>query len=460
MTSQTHQPSDRLAALLRGQLHTGRVATSGPLYEAGRSLWNGAVTARPGAVVRCADTEEVAAAVRAARECGVPLSVRGGGHDWAGRAVAQDGLTIDLSGLRTVTVDPVAEVALVQGGATAGDVARAAQPHGLTAVTGTAGSVGMAGLTLGGGYGPLGGRFGLALDNLLSAEVVLADGGVVTADAEHEPDLFWALRGGGGNFGVVTSMRIRLHRLRTLLSGLVMYPWDQAPAVLTALAEELPEAPDELTAQFGVLTGPADEPVVFVAPTWSGDDAAAGERALARCAALGTPLAAHTGPVTMPDQLAAIDAQFPYGRHVEIRPRSVPALTPGVREALLAAGSAPTSPLSAVSVHSLHGAAARVPVAETAFGNRDPHLMIEILALWEPDDPEPARHRAWAAGLAKALEPEALPGTYPNLLGPDETAHIAHSFGPHAQRLLAVKRRTDPDGVFRALPLPAGPGGA
>ncbi|MGC8917755.1 FAD-binding oxidoreductase [Streptomyces sp. PG2] len=327
-------------------------------------------------------------------------------------------------------------------------------------MTGTAGSVGMAGLTLGGGYGPLGGRFGLALDNLLSAEVVLADGGVVTADAEHEPDLFWALRGGGGNFGVVTSMRIRLHRLRTLLSGLVMYPWDQAPAVLTALAEELPEAPDELTAQFGVLTGPADEPVVFVAPTWSGDDAAAG--------------GARAGPLRRPGHPARRaygprDHAGPTGGHrraVPLRParRDPPAVGAGahprgargaarrgLRTDLAALGGVGAQPARRRGARARGGDGVRQP--RPASDDRDPRPV-------GADDPEPARHRAWAAGLAKALEPEALPGTYPNLLGPDETAHIAHSFGPHAQRLLAVKRRTDPDGVFRALPLPAGPGGA
>ncbi|PZG01959.1 FAD-binding oxidoreductase, partial [Nonomuraea aridisoli] len=449
MSTTTHQQLGRLTDTLRQTIRAGRMATTGPDYDAGRTIWNGAVPARPGVVVRCADPAEAQAAVLAVRESGVPLAVRGGGHDWAGRSLSDGGLTIDLSGLRRVTVDPVTEVAEVSGGATAADLVTATQPFGLTAATGTAGSVGMAGLTLGGGYGPLSGRFGLALDNLLSADVVLADGTVVTADAEREPDLFWALRGGGGNFGLVTSMRVRLHRVPTLLSGMVLFPWDQAGTVLAGLSDVLAESTDELTVQFGVLSGPDGRPVVFLSPTWSGDDAAAGERALARLDTLGTPLLSRTAPTTMPEMLAAIDAQFPFGRHVEIRSRSVPSLTSAVRDALSLAGSTLTSPHSAVSVHSLHGAAARVPVTETAFGNRDPHLMIEIIALWEPGDTRAADHRAWAGDLTGALEPDALPGGYPNLLGDDEVAQIAHAYGPNTERLLAVKRRFDPDHVFR-----------
>ncbi|GGT35670.1 FAD-binding oxidoreductase [Streptomyces althioticus] len=454
MSSIDQQRVARLADTLRRTVRAERVVTTGPDYEAGRRLWNGAVSARPGVLVRCADQADAQAAVRAARTHEVPLTVRGGGHDWAGRSLSDGGLTIDLSGMRRVTVDPADGTAEVSGGATAADVVAAAEPHGLTAATGSAGSVGMAGLTLGGGYGPLGGRFGLALDNLLSVDVVLADGSVVTAGPEREPDLFWALRGGGGNFGLVTSMRVRLHRVPTLLSGLVLYPWDRRETVLAGLSDVLAGSPDELTVQSGVLRGPDGGPALFLSPTWSGQDAAEGEKALARLDALGTPLVSQVGPTTTSAMLSGIDALFPFGRHAVIRSRSVPSLTPAVRDVLGLAGDTLTSPHSAVSVHSLHGAATRVPVARTAFGNRDPHLMIEIIALWDPADARPAEHRAWAGRLADALGPEALPGGYPNLLGPDDTAHVTHAYGPNTARLLEVKRRFDPDHVFRAIPLP------
>ncbi len=201
-------------------------------YAQARQIWNGAVTAQPALIATCETRGDVRAAVRAARVHGLPLSVRGGGHDWAGRALRDQGLVVDLSAMRHVEVDPEASVATLAGGATVRGIIAAATPYGLVAVTGNCGSVGMAGLTLGGGYGLLTPRFGLALDNLLSAEIVLADGRCITADAHEHPELFWALRGGGGNFGVVTSLRIRLHPVGTLLGGLILFPWSEAHAVL------------------------------------------------------------------------------------------------------------------------------------------------------------------------------------------------------------------------------------
>ncbi|WP_448332469.1 FAD-binding oxidoreductase [Streptomyces sp. DSM 41534] len=454
MTTSTDERIDRLADALRRTIDNGQVVTSGSAYDAAVNVWNGAVAHRPDVVVRCATPADARAAVLAAREHGVPLSVRGGGHDWAGRALTDGGLTIDLSGMRAVRVDPDTAVAEVAGGATGADLARAARRFGVTAATGTVGTVGMAGLSLGGGYGPLSGRFGLALDNVLSADVVLADGSLVTADAEREPELLWALRGGGGNFGLVTAMRVQLHRTPTLLSGQILFPWAQASAVLARLAEFVPEGPDELTVQCGVLAGPDGAPAVFVMPTWSGDDARAGEETLARLTALGEPLVAQLGPTTGHDMLASTDAMFPYGRHVELRTRTVPALTSAVRAALLDAGDTLTSPLSAVSLHSLHGIASRIPATDTAFGNRTPHLMVETIARWEPGDLREPEHRAWARDVSAVLESEAMPGGYANLLGPDETKQIAHAYGPNTERLLAAKHRFDPDGVFRAIPLP------
>ncbi len=413
--------------------------TSGAEYEAVRAIWNGAVTRRPLGVLGCASTADVQAGVRTAREKGLALSVRGGGHDWAGRALADGGLTLDLSPMRQVSVDPATAVATVAGGATSADVATAAQRAGLVAVTGTAGSVGMAGLTLGGGYGPLSGRFGLAADNLLSADVVLADGTLVTADDEHNSELLWALRGGGGNFGVVTTMRIQLHAVPALLAGMIMFRFD----VLPELAESLLRGPDELTVQAGFITAPTGEPTLFAAPTWCGDPEA-GIRALQQLTELGEPLTAQVGPTTMTDQLAQIDAMFPTGRHVEIGTRTVTSLDRTVQEVLIGAASAMTSPLSAISLHSLHGAAARIPADATAFRNRTPHLMVETIAVWEPGDDAEEQHRTWVR------ETDCLSGGYPNLLGPEDTERTAAVFGPNAARLLATKQRYDPDLVFHA----------
>ncbi|WP_406675156.1 FAD-binding protein [Nonomuraea sp. N2-4H] len=272
-----HEPLDRLTGTLRRTIGAGRVTTTGPDYEAARHIGNGAAQARPAVIVRRADPADAQAAVRAAREAGVPLPVRGGGHDWAGRSLS--------------------------------------------------------------------GRFGLALDNLLSAGMVLACGSL-TADAEHEPDPLWALRGGGGNFGVVTSMRVRPHAVPVLLSGMVLFPWEQAGSVPAGLDDVLAARPDELTVQSGVLAGPDGKPLMVLAPTWSGDDAAAGERALSRLDGLGTPLVSQAGPTSMAEMLAGIGAQFPFGRHVEIRTRSVPSPTPGVRGVLAGSPGSPATPVS------------------------------------------------------------------------------------------------------------------
>jgi len=454
MTASTADPTTALTAALRRAIPADRVWTAGPGYESARALWNGAVTARPRVIVHCLGPADVQAGIRAAREAGVPLSVRGGGHGWAGSALADGGLVLDLSGMRQVEVDPRSRTARVAGGATAADVVGAAGAYGLVAVTGTVGTVGMAGLTLGGGYGPLSGRFGLAVDSVLSVDVVLADGSLVTADAEHEPELFWAVRGGGGNFGAVTGMRLRLHEIPALLSGMVMYPATQADSVLAGLAGHVPAGgPDELTVQSGFVAGPDGTPVVFVAPTWCGE-AEAGERAMAPLTRLGDPLLARLGPTTLAESLAGTDAMFPAGRHVEITTRTLAGLTPEIRAALATGGGALPSPLSALSLHSLHGAATRVPAADTAFGERATHLMAEIIAIWEPDDPAPARHRSWSRDVSRSLAPHALPGGYANLLPPDATDQAAHAYGTNGARLLGVKRRFDPDAVFHAIPLP------
>ncbi|NBE98591.1 FAD-binding protein [Nonomuraea sp. KC401] len=453
MSTQSVQSVQSIARLLEGALPSGSVHTSGPGYDGACRLWNGAVDRRPAAVVTCHTTPEVAAAVQVARDLGVPLSVRGGGHGWSGAALADGGVVVDLCGLRDVTVDPRTDVAEVGGGASSLDVARAAGKHGLVVAAGTAGTVGFAGLVLGGGYGPLSGALGLAADNLLSADVVLADGTTVTASPDHEPELFWSLRGGGGNFGVVTGLRVRLHRVPGLLSGMMLYPLDAAPRGLATAARLALDCPGELTVQSGLITAPTGKRVMFVAPTWCGDPSE-GEAVLARFAALGTPVFQQFGPAEQSELMAGIDAMFPSGRHVELRPRTLAELTPEAADLLVEGVAAARSPYSAVSLHALHGAAARVPAGATAYGMRSPHLVVENIAVWEPGDPAADAHRAWVRGLSDSLAPHALPGTYANLLGDDDPAQAEHAYGANAARLLRAKDHYDPGGAFRAIPLP------
>jgi FAD/FMN-containing dehydrogenase len=439
-----------LRALMRGAV----VAPAEAGYDRLRRVWNGAVDNYPAVIALCETVADVQAAMRFAREHELPLSVRGGGHDWAGRSMRDKSLVIDLSAMRRIEVDARTQVATVAGGATARELIAAVAPHGLVAVTGNCGAVGMAGLSLGGGYGLLSSRYGLAADNLLGAELVLADGERVTASASENAELFWALCGGGGNFGVVTSLRIRLHPVRELLAGLILFRWAEAEAVLQGFAEAMASAPDELGAIAGVLSGPDGAPAVFVAPAWSGDrDEGAPFMAALEC--LGTPLMTGIAPMTYADVLQMFDAHIVDGRRYAIQTRWMAALSPGVVSKLIAASDGRTSPLTMIGLHHMHGAASRIPPNATPFGLRGEHFLVELVAAWEASaEDDGGAHRRWARDCSSMLAANALPGGYPNLLGPEEHDQIAHAYGDNAGRLLAVKRRFDPDHVFAAIPLP------
>jgi FAD/FMN-containing dehydrogenase len=350
--------------------------------------------------------------------------------------------------MRAVTIDPAARTARIQGGATAGDLMDAAQRAGLATTTGTVSSVGMAGLTLGGGYGPLMGRYGLVADNLLSAQVVTAEGHLVTASATEHADLLWGLRGGGGNFGVVVSLEYRLHPVTMVFSGLLLYPLEQASAVLRSYDEFIATAPDDLVVQSGFLTLPDGMLVLFLSPTYCGP-LAAGERVLAPLRTVGTPLADHIQPIAYDALIHTLDAFFPKGRHFFIQTRSLAGLRAETSEVLIESARRFTSPFSALSIHHFHGAASRGPASETAFGPRQDHLMVEIVAGWEPEPPEAdQQHVRWAQASSQALAPYALPGGYVSLLDTDEQDRVPLTFGANYARLLALKRTYDPDDVF------------
>jgi FAD/FMN-containing dehydrogenase len=436
------------------QLPRDRVVFPGdPHYAEARQVWNGAVDRYPLAIVSCETAGEVATAVRTAGEQGLPLAVRGGGHDWAGRSLREGGLVIDLSAVRRIGIDPTAKIAIVGGGTRGIDLIAAAARYGLAPVTGNCGTVGMAGLTLGGGYGPLSPRYGLAADNLFSAEVVLANGRRVKANAVDHPDLYWALRGGGGNFGVVTSMRIRLHPVRGVLTALILFPWAEAANVLRRYAEVAAGASDELSLTVGLIPKPGGEPMLFLHAVWCGDPAL-GEPILDRLSRLGTPAIARIEPMTCADLVGMFDAQVVRGRHYAIQTRWLPELTHDAIDWLAAAGASRTSRYSMLVLHHCHGAPTQVPPRATAFGLRRDHFMIEIIAAWDPRDGHDDLHRRWARRLSDVLAPGALPGGYPNVLGPDENEQIARAYGDNLPRLRLIKRRFDPDRVFSATPLP------
>jgi len=425
-------------------------------YVGATTIWPKPIGGMPRAVVHCLTGEDVQSAIRAARDCHLPLSVRGGGHDWAGRALC-DGLVIDLRGMNGVVAYRENGTARTSGGARASDVVRTTDPLGFAAVTGSVGAVGFAGLTLGGGYGPLIGRFGLALDNLLAAEVVLADGRIVTATHDREEELFWALRGGGGNFGVVTELHHCLHYLPSVRSGALVFPFTEAKAVLQGCADIAASASEALTAQLGLVAGPEGAPVVMIVPTWCGPPEE-GEARLAPFFRLGTLLASTVAAAPYGTALTIFDPYLVNGQRTFMETCWLPALDGKSIDVFIEAMATAVSPGCAVFTHEFRGAASRVAPETTAFGLRRDHVLVEILATFadRSDRLDDERHRRWARTTLRAFDGMALPGGYPNLLAGGEADRVAKSYGRNAQRLIKAKRRYDLDNVFRsAIPLPA-----
>ena len=428
-------------------------------YAAATAIWPKRVGAMPRAVIHCRTPEDVQLAIRAARECDLPLSVRGGGHDWAGRALC-GGIVVDLSGMNAVTIDSVNHTGQIAGGARAVDVVAVADPLGLAPVTGSVGAVGMAGLTLGGGYGPLIGRCGLALDNLVAAEAVLADGRIVAADSGNEEELFWALRGGGGNFGVVTRMNHRLHDIPNVHSGLLFYPFSEAKVVLEGCAEIAASAPDELTAQVGCVAAPDGGPMAFVWVTWCGLPSE-GEMRVAPFLKLGTLLAGAIEEKSYGASLTAFDPYLVNGQRTFMETCWLPSLDGSSIDAFIEAMETAVSSGCAIFTHEFRGAASRVPVEATAFGLRREHVLIEILATFvdRSDEVEEQRHRQWIRATLRAFDAMAFPGGYPNFLPQGDAGRAAKSYGDNSERLIRAKRRYDPDNVFSsAIPLPVSQG--
>jgi FAD/FMN-containing dehydrogenase len=425
-------------------------------YAAALQIWaKPSVETRPRAIIRCQSANDVQAAIRIAREHELPVSVRCGGHDWAGRALC-NGIVIDLSGMRQITIMPGHQRVEMGGGALAADVAAVTDPQHGAVTAGSVGCVGMAGLTLGGGYGPFIGRCGLALDNLLAAEVVLADGRIVTADSEDHPELFWALRGGGGNFGVVTRMQHRLHECRGLWSGMLIYPFAEAATVLASAIALTAEAPNELSVQFVLAADPMGAPMVLVVPAWCGDPAD-GQRWLAPFLKLGTLIAGSIARQNYGMLLAAFDAQIVNGRRTTMETCSLPAFDRASIDTFVGAMARAPSPGCMLVTHEFKGAACRVAPDATAFALRRDHVLVEIVAaVIDNDNPADAlKHSQWARRTWESFT-TALPGGYPNLLARSDAMRAAASYGDNSERLLRAKAAYDPDNVFSsAIPLPS-----
>ncbi|HEX5094165.1 MAG TPA: FAD-binding oxidoreductase [Burkholderiales bacterium] len=427
-------------------------------YDAARAVWNGAIDRRPRLIARCLGAADVVAAVRFARERGLEIAVRGGGHNVAGTAVCDDGIVIDLSAMRAVRVDPAERRAWVQGGALWGDVDHETQAHGLATTGGIVSHTGVAGLTLGGGIGWLMRKHGLTVDNLLAADVVTAEGKLLRASEAEHPDLFWALRGGGGNFGAVTSFEFRLHGVGpTVLAGPILWDATDAREVLRFYRDFVRDAPDELgtVVRFGAvppLPGiPGDlhwRPGVMVGTCYAGP-IADGERALRRLRACRTPLLDLVRPAPYVGFQSAIDSTVVHGWNYYWKSTHLPELRDDLIDVIVRHAFACSSPRSYVAMFHLQGAVGRVAAGGTAFGNRQASHAITLDSVWRPGEDFGDRDTAWTKAFFAALG-RFRAGVYVNFLGGDEDPdRVREAYGDSVyDRLADVKSKYDPDNVF------------
>jgi FAD binding domain/Berberine and berberine like len=456
MTALDATDVETLAADFMGDLVRPGDAT----YEDDRKVWNGRIDRRPALVARCRGVADVIAAVRFARERELPTAVRGGGHAVAGYALCDDGIVIDLSLMMGTRVDPLARTIRVEGGCLNDHVDRESQAFGLAVTGGIVSHTGVGGLTLGGGIGNLMRKFGLSIDNLRSCDVVTADGEFVVASEEENADLFWGLRGGGGNFGIVTSFEFQLHPLGpTVLAGLLAWPMEDAPRVLRFFRDFVADAPDEIGLMGNVRLAPPlpvvpeelhGKPIVALVPTYAGP-VEEGENALRPIRQeLGTPPVDTLVPKPYTTHQKMFDPTAPHGRHYYWKSHTLGPLTDEMIDVVIDQAGGITSPLSTVPIFTLGGAVARVPENDTAFPNRDAAHDINIVASWLPDDPEADRHIEWVRSFFAALEPYSK-GVYVNFTNEDSTDRVRTGAYSAAQwnRLVSLKAKYDPTNFFR-----------
>jgi FAD/FMN-containing dehydrogenase len=425
-------------------------------YDETRRVWNGAVDRRPGLIARCAGADDVVAAVRFAHHHELEVSVRGGGHSIAGLSVCDGGLMIDLSNMKAIRVDPAAQTATAAGGVLWGELDRATQAHGLATTGGIISHTGIGGLTLGGGLGHLMRKHGLTVDNLLSVDLVTADGEHRHVTEQSEPELFWGLRGGGGNFGIATRFEYRLHPVGPMiLGGPVLWPLEDAAEVMATVREIAPNAPDELGISLGVTPAPPAPfvpPELFGRPTmalivaWAGD-AASGAAAMEPLRKIGAPIADVVRPTPYVALQSMLDGGAPHGRHYYWKAHKLPTLTDEVIDIFLGAIDCATSPFAQINGWAVGGAVSRVADDATAVGDRHEGFEMSITVGWPPPDTEPDRHTAWVRRAWEALRPYGE-GVYANFISDEGTSGVEYAYGGRLQRLQALKAIHDPDNFF------------
>jgi FAD/FMN-containing dehydrogenase len=419
-------------------------------YDDARRVHNGLIDKRPALIARCHGTADVSDAVKLARTLNLEIAVRGGGHNVGGRGTIDGGLMIDLAPMKGIHVDPAARTVRAQGGVLWKELNRETQLHGLATTGGVVGTTGIAGLTLGGGLGWLMPKYGLALDNLKSAEIVMADGSVRHASAAENPDLFWAIRGGGGNFGIVTSFEYALHPVGPMIAGgLVAHPFPNGRDVLRFFRETCSSLPDEVMMVAGLLTAPdgSGNKLVGLVAAHAGS-LAEGEAALKPIKAFGPPVMDAMGPISYCAQNGLLDASLPKGALNYWKAHFLTDLSDNCIDAILAAFAKCPSPMSQVVIEHFHGAASRVPVSETACAMRITGFNVVIISQWtDPKDTD--RSIAWARETYAALGPYLGTARYVNYMGTDEAGDPALvAYGPNYARLRELKTKYDPDNVF------------
>jgi hypothetical protein len=423
-------------------------------YDKLRAVWNGAVDRRPAAIVRAGSVEDVVTVVGYARETGQELAVRCGGHSLPGFSTTDGGIVLDLSEMKGVEVDAEERIARVQGGSTWADYDAATHAHGLASTGGLISTTGVGGLTLGGGIGWLVRRCGLSCDNLVGAEVVLADGSVVRADSGTNPDLLWGLRGGGGNFGVVTSFEFRLYPVKDVLAGILMFPAERASEVLRHYRNWARDLPDELSTLAAFTVAP---PMPFVPEELHmkrvigiigchAGDAAEGEALLQPLLALDPPIQ-MVAPMPYPALQTMLDESAPAGLQNHFKGGYLDQLSDAAIDVLVSQASRRKSDLSELHLHHMGGAVARVGEDDTAVSNRGAEFAYNVIAMWE-DPADVEVHRGWARETSARLEPVSSDGTYVNFLTDATDAAVREAYGSKYQRLADLKRRYDPTNLF------------
>ncbi len=436
--------AQKLMTSLRGQTF----CPGEPGYDEARTIPNAMIDRRPAMIARCAGAADVIACVREARDHDLLVSVRGGGHSIAGKAVCEDGLMIDLSQMKGIRVDPVRQTVRAQTGLKLGEFDRETQAFGLATTQGVVPAVGIAGLTLGGGWGNLHAKFGLAIDNLIAADVVTAEGQFLTANASENADLFWGIRGGSGNFGIVTSLEYRLHQVGPIYGGAIFFPAAKAKEILHLWREFAAESPDELVNQATSITLPDGTPAFGLAACYCGP-VADGERVLRPLKKFAVPIADQLGPMTYLQIQSMFEPLFPPGRLVYTKSNFLRDLTDDAIEVLAQyVGKSPSPYTFAPFVEHWHGAATRVSPGDTAFPHRQYTWNFFAWSIWT-DPAETDKNIRWTRECWEGLRPYLVSGAYGNYVTDEGEAIAREAYGCNYDRLVALKIKYDPTNFFR-----------